>query len=95
MPKKQSYPYRLSSPKTDNPMKEMSWCFSRHIYISCQIEGIKEGSYWKQGNRYKLTIKQGDRYSETGYDYTKDDVVDAIYDTYRKVYNMNYGKEKE
>lgn len=76
-------------------MKEMSWCFSRHIYISCEPEAIKQGQYYKQTNRYKLTIKQGDRYSETDYEHTKDDIMDAIFDAYRKVYQMNYGKKKE
>ena len=93
MPKKRSYPYRLGSPKTPNPMKEMSWCFSKHIYVSCQIEGKKVNGQWEMGNRYKLTIKQGSKYSETDYIYTKDDIMDAIYDTYIKLYEMNYGKE--
>lgn len=95
MPKKKSYPYRLGHPKTPNPLKEMSWAETRHIRISCQIKGFKNGGQWEQGNKYKLTVMQGDRYSETGYDYTKDDVVDAIYDAYRKLYNMNNGKKKK
>lgn len=95
MPKKKTYPYRLAHPKTPVPMKEMSWAETRHIRISCQIQGFKNGGQWEQGNKYKLTVMQGDRYSETGYDYTKDDVVDAIYDAYRKLYNMNNGKKRK
>lgn len=75
-------------------MKEMSWCFSKHIYVSCSIEGFKVGQYWEMGNKYKITIRQGSKYSETPYEYTKENVVDAIYDTYRKLYEMNYVKEE-
>ena len=46
------------------------------------------------GNRYKITIKQGSKYSETPYEYTKENVMDAIYYTYIKLYEMNYVKEE-
>lgn len=93
MPKKKTYPYRLSAPKTSNPLKEMSWCVEKHIYVSCKIQGFKVGSQWEMGNLYCLTVKQGNKYKESEYKYTKDDIVDAIYDTYRYIYNKNYGKE--
>lgn len=93
MPKKKSYPYRLGKPKTENPLKEMSWCVSKHIYVSCKIQGFKVGSQWEMGKFYCLTIRIGDDVREGEYIYTKDDVVDAIYDTYREIYNRNYGKE--
>ena len=93
MPKKKSYPYRLGQPKTENPMKEMSWCHSKHIYVSCEIQGFKVGRQWEMGNKYRLTIKQGKKYSESEYMYNKDEIVDAVYDTYRKLYEINYGKE--
>jgi hypothetical protein len=95
VPKKKSYPYRLSHPKTDNPMKEMSWCHSRHIYVSCKIEGWKSGGQWEMGKMYCITVRQGEKYKETEYKFTKEDVVDAIYDAYRHLYNKNYGKTKE
>lgn len=95
MPKKKDKPFALGHPKTSNPMKEMSWAETRHIRISCEIEALKVGKYWEMGNKYKLTIRQGDRYKDTGYDYTKDNVVDAIYEAYRELYRMNYGKRQE
>jgi len=95
VPKKKSYPYRLKAPKTDNPMKEMSWCEEKHIYVSCKIEGKKLGGQWEMGKYYCLTIRQGDQYRESEYKYTKEDVVDAIYDAYRFIYQKNYGKETE
>lgn len=93
MPKKKSYPYRLAHPKTANPMKEMSWCHSKHFYVSCEIQGFKVGSQWEMGNLYCLTIRSGDNIRKSEYIYTKDDVVDAIYDTYRYLYKHNYGKK--
>ena len=93
MPKKKSYPYRLAHPKSPNPMKEMSWCHSRHIYVSCKIEGWKSGGQWEMGKHYCITVRNGEQYKESEYIYTKDDIVDAIYDTYRYIYNKNYGKK--
>ena len=95
MPKKKSYPYRLAHPKTDNPLKEMSWCIAKHIYVSCEIQGFKVGSQWEMGDKYCLTIKHGKNKRKSEYTYTKEDVVDAIYDTYREIYNRNYGKERK
>lgn len=95
MPKKKSYPYRLAYPKTPNPMKEMSWCEEKHIQVSCKIEGKKVGWQWEMGKYYCITIRIGDTYRESEYIYNKDNVVDAIYDTYREIYNRNYGKERE
>lgn len=93
MPKKKSNPYALVYPKTPNPLKEMSYCINKHIYVSCSIEGHKVGSQWEMGDRYCLTIRNGDQYRKSEYIYTKDNVVDAIYDTYREIYKRNYGKE--
>lgn len=95
MPKTKVNPYALKYPKTPNPMKEMSWCHSKHIYVSCSIEGWKEGSQWVMGDKYCLTIRQGDKYRESEYIYTKDNVVDAIYDAYKFIYTKKYGKETE
>lgn len=95
MPKKKSYPYRLGSPTKPNPMKEMSWCFSRHMYVSCKVQGFKVGQYWEMGNKYCLTIRHGDKYKESEYIYTKDNIMDAIYDAYIYLYERNYGKKKE
>lgn len=44
---------------------------------------------------YCLTIRQGLDYKESEYKYTKEDIVDAIYDAYRYIYDKNYGKTKE
>lgn len=95
MPKKKSYPYRLGHPKSMNPMKEMSWCIENHITVSCKIQGFKVGSQWEMGDKYCLTIRQANNYKESEYKYTKEDVVDAIYDAYRYIYERNYGKERE
>jgi hypothetical protein len=95
MPKIKTNPYRLGSPKTANPMKEMSWCFSRHIKVNIEPEAIKEGRDWKMTFMYQLVVTQGDRKSESGYIYTRDNVMDAMYDAYRKIYQMNYGKTTE
>jgi len=95
MPKTRVNPYALKYPKTPNPMKEMSWCISTHTYVSCNIEGIRNGSQWEMGDKYCITIRQGNSYRESEYIYTKENVVDAIYDTYRYLYNKNYGKKRE
>jgi len=95
MPRVKSYPYRLGYPKTDNPLKEMSWCINKHIYVSCSIEAFKVGSQWEMGDKYCLTIRNGDQYRKSEYIYTKDNVVDAIYETYKQIYNKNYVEERE
>ena len=95
MPKKKSYPYRLGYPKTPNPLKEMSWCVENKMYVSCDIEAYKVDGYWEMGDRYRLTIRNGAHFRKSEYIYTKEDVVDAIYETYRELYNRNYGKKRK
>lgn len=95
MPKKKVNPYALSYPKTPNPMKEMSWCISNHIHVSCKIQGFKIGRQWEMGDKYCVTIRQGNKYRESEYIYNKDNVVDAIYSAYVFIYNKKYGEETE
>ena len=93
MPKKKVNPYALSYPRTPNPMKEMSWCIENKMYVSCDIEAFKVGSYWEMGKMYRITIKHAGHYRKSDYIYTKDDVVDAIYETYKELYKRNYAKQ--
>jgi hypothetical protein len=93
MPKKKSYPYKILPPAMQNPLKEMSWCFSKHMYISYQIQGFKIGDKWEMGDKYKLIVRQGTKYSETDYIYTKDNVMEALYAAYIKAYNTNNGEK--
>lgn len=95
MTKKKSYPYKLGYPKTLNPLKEMSKCIENKIYVSCDIEGFKVGNQWEMGNKYRLVIKNGSDIRRSDYVYDKDNIVDAIYDTYREIYKRNYGKQTE
>lgn len=96
MPKVKKSPFQLGSPTTDNPVKEMSWCFEHHIRVVVDPEAIKEpNGEWKQTSRYQVSIHQGDRIRESGYIYTKDNVLDAVHEAYRQIYKMNYGKKKE
>lgn len=96
MPKIKKSPFQLGSPTTENPVKEMSWCFEHHIRVVVDPEAIKEpNGEWKQTSRYQVSIHQGDRIRESGYIYTKDNVLDAVHEAYRQIYKMNYGKKKE
>jgi hypothetical protein len=95
VPKKKSYPYALKYPKSPNPLKEMSKCIENKIYVSCDIEAFKVGGYWEMGNKYRLVIKNGSDTRRSDYVYDKDNIVDAIYDTYREIYKRNYGKQTE
>lgn len=95
MPRIKKNPYQLGPPRGEHPMDEMSWCIAKHIYVSCKPEAIKEGRYWKQTNMYALTIRYGDKYRQSEFIYNKDDIMTAIWDTYREIYNKNYGKETE
>lgn len=95
MAKKKSYPYRLGQPKTLNPMKEMSWCLSRHIKVNIEPEAVKTAKGWDTTGRYQLVMSQGNKISKSGYLFNKENVVDAVYDAYRKTYELNYGKETE
>lgn len=94
MPKIKKNPFQLGSPKTANPMKEMSWCLERHIRVVIDPEAIQQpNGEWKQTSRYQVSIHQGDRIRESGYIYSKDDVQDAVLEAYRQIYKMNYGKK--
>jgi hypothetical protein len=95
MPRIKKNQFQLGSPKGKNPMKEMSWCISKHTYVSCIPEAIKENGYYRQTNRYALTIRQGQNYRQSEFIYTKDNIQDAIQDTYREIYKRNYGKTTE
>ena len=87
--------YQLGSPKTSSPMKEMSWCFSRGIKVNVEPEAEKIGREYKMTGRYQIIVSQGERSSGSGFIYDKDNVTDAVFDAYRKTYEMNYGKRKE
>ena len=88
-------PYRLGTPKSSNPMVEMSWCFSRGIKVNVEPEAEKIGREYKMTGRYQIVVSQGERSSASGFMYDKDNVMDAVFDAYRKTYQMNYGKRKE
>ena len=94
MAKIKKNPYQLGSPKGDLPMKEMSWCMARKVYVSCKPKAVLEGKYWKQLNEYCLTIRNGDNYKESEYIYNKDNVMNAIWDTYKYIYKKNYDENK-
>ena len=85
----------VASPKTDNPVEEMQWCFSKHIYVTWEPESYFDGTYHKQGNKYKVVIKHGDKVTDSGYIFTGNDIIDAVNDTYREIYKRNYGKTKK
>lgn len=96
MPKKKEVGrFSLGKPETIHPTKEIIWCHSKHIYVCIDPEAIKDGKYWKQTDRYQVKIKNGNNVRQSGYIYNKHDVTDAAYNTYRKIYEMNYGKEKK
>ena len=95
MPKKRTYPYRISMPNTSNPLKEMSWCLKHHIKVNTEPEGKKVGGYWEMTGKYQIVVSQGDRNKGSGFIYDKDNVMDAVYEAYRKLYELNYGKERE
>ena len=95
MAKKKQSPFRLGTPKTDNPMKEMSWCLKNHIKVNVEPEAKKEGRSWKMTGRYQIIISQGNRSSESGFIYDKNNVTDAVFDAYRKTYQINNGKKTE
>lgn len=90
MPKKKTNPYALNYPTSPNPMKEMSKCIENKIYVSCDIQGFQVGRYCEMGNKYRLVIKNGSDVRRSDYVYTKENIVDAIYDTYREIYKRNY-----
>lgn len=95
MPKKKTYPYRIAMAKSMNPMKEMSWCLKHHIKIGAEPEGKKVNGYWEMTGRYQIIVSQGERSKPSGFIYDKDNLMDGIYDAYRKTYELNYGKERE
>lgn len=94
MPKPKKKP-GFGSPKTPNPVEEMQYCFSKHIYVTVEPGVVREGRYWKQTGMYAVKIKQGEKERVSDFIYNKDNIVDAVHDTYRKTYEINYGKKKE
>lgn len=94
MPKKKKNT-GFGSPKTFNPMDEMSWCFKRHIYITTEPEVYKGDDGWKMTGNFAIKISQGQKQRLSEYKYNKDNVMDAIFDAYREIYKRNYGKEKQ
>ena len=92
MPKPKKKP-GFGSPKTPNPVDEMLWCFSKHIYVTIEPEAIMDGRYWKQTGKYAVKIRQGKKEKVSEFKYNVDDIVDAVHYTYVQLYEMNYGKE--
>jgi hypothetical protein len=96
MAKVKKNPFALGASKTPNPLKEMSWCHSRHITVITDLESfINDRGYYEMTMRYGIIVRQGNREKKSGYIYTRDNVVDAIYDAYRHIYNNNYVKERQ
>lgn len=85
----------VASPKTENPVKEMQWCFRKHIYVTWEPEAILEGGYYKQTSRYKIVIRHGQETKDSGYVYNASNIIDAVNDTYREIYKRNHGKRKK
>ena len=85
----------IASPKTDNPVKEMQWCFKKHIYVTWEPEAILDGGYYKQTGKYRVNIRNGQQEKHSEYIYTGDNIIDAVNDTYREIYKRNYGKRKK
>ena len=87
--------YRLGSPKTDNPVKEMLWCFSKNIRVIIEPEYFKnaKGDY-EMTMMYQVVAEQGNKRQSSGYIYNRDNVVDAVNDAYRKIYQKNAKKEE-
>ena len=91
MPKRRKK--RVGSPKTPNPVKEMQWCFSKHIYVTWEPEAVRDGAYWKETGKYRVVIRQGEKVSETEYIYHGDKIIDKVNETYRQLYQINNGKK--
>lgn len=85
----------IASPKTDNPVKEMQWCFKKHIYVTYEPEAILQGGYYKQTGKYRINIRNGQQVNHSEYIYTGDNIIDAVNDAYRYIYQKNYGKRKK
>lgn len=86
---------RVASPKTPNPVKEMQWCFSKHIYVIWEPEAVQEGAYWKETGKYRITIRQGEKVKSTEYIYDGSNIIDNVNDTYRKLYQINNGEKRK
>jgi len=91
MPKRRKK--RVGSPKTPNPVKEMQWCFSKHIYVTWEVEATFNGVHYEEGNKYRVVIRQGEKLSETEYIYHGDEIIDKVNETYRQLYQINNGKK--
>lgn len=86
----------IASPKTSNPVKEMQWCFKKHIYVTYEPEAVLEKGYYRQTGKYEVVIRQADKVRRSGFLYTGQDIIDAVNDTYREIYKRNNGtKTKE
>lgn len=77
----------INTCKTENPMKEMSWCFKRGIYVFMEPNP-------KQPTMFRVVIKQGDNTNESDYKYTVRNIQDIVFDAYRELYKRNYGKKE-
>lgn len=84
----------VASPKTENPVKQMQWCWSKHIYVTWEPEAVLEKGYYRQLNSYKIVIRHGDKVKDSGYIYTGDNIIDAVNDAYREIYKRNYNGTK-
>lgn len=90
-------PTKLGFPKASNPYKEMQWCLAKSIkvFLEPETRKITANEYQMTGN-YRVVIEQGARSPRrTDYIYDRNNICDAVNDTYVKIYNLNYGKEKE
>lgn len=83
-----------SPPTSENPVKEMQWCFDRGIRVCVIPEANKVGRNHIATGKYGLEIKRGSGSSFSGYLYTSNNINEAINETYRKIYQLNNGKKK-
>ena len=79
--------YTINTCKTQNPMKEMSWCLKRGIFVFIEPNP-------KQQTMFRVVIKQGNNTNDSDYKYTVKDIQDVVFDAYRELYRRNYGKKE-
>ena len=79
--------FTINTCKTENPMKEMSWCFKQGIYVFIEPNP-------KQPTTFRVAIHQGENTNESDYKYTVRNIQDIVFDAYRELYKRNYGKKE-
>jgi hypothetical protein len=79
----------------DPPHKEMSWCIKHDILVYMDRYAEKVGRNYEERDLYRIVVEYGNRQKEGEYKFTHKTIVNAVWNAWKQLYNINNVKTRE